>query len=238
MNANDPNFTSFYVSNLPSDANRKCCRGSILSWVLWPTSTSSEGGMFRALSLLSFGSQTSWILSRLKEVSRPKEIHVAAIPVNLAPRDSRSFSDVLKGKVGMTATYPPLAPVINLSSINEIEDCADKSILVREAKDFHILCNFPSLFALEGFDVLECKYLEGMQVVVKFKSCRAAEIFKANQNIWQKWFLRMEVIGMKAIRYKSVMWIKITGVPILAWDESNFSSIAGFFGKFLVNTCS
>ncbi|CAH1421410.1 unnamed protein product [Lactuca virosa] len=48
----------------------------------------------------------------------------------------------------------------------------------------------------------------------------------------------MEVMGMKAIRYERVMWIKITGVPILAWDESNFSSIAGFFGKVLVNTFS
>lgn len=37
---------------------------------------------------------------------------------------------------------------------------------------------------------------------------------------------------MNAIRYKRVMWIKITGVPIRALDESNFSSIAFFLEKF------
>lgn len=57
----------------------------------------------------------------------------------------------------MTSTSPLPAPVINLSNINKIEDWADKSVMAGEAKDFDILCNFPSLFTLEGYDMLECK---------------------------------------------------------------------------------
>lgn len=132
----------------------------------------------------------------------------------------------------MTSTSPLPAPVINLSNINKIEDWADKSVMAGEAKDFDILCNFPSLFTLEGYDMLECKQLRGMKVSVKFKSCWESQIIKVNKSIWEKWFSRIEVMVMNAIRYKRVMWIKITGVPIRALDESNFSSIAFFLEKF------
>lgn len=149
--------------------------------------------------------------------------------------DSRSFSDVLMGK---SVRQPSLHPMdITLSSIKEISEWTDKSTLLGEAKDFDTLCNFPSLFALEGYDVVDCKYNGGMQVVIKFKSDRAAEIFKANKSIWMKWFTRVDLFCWKLTRFERIAWIKITGVPMLAWDESNFSSITGMNGKVVVNDC-
>lgn len=56
-------------------------------------------------------------------------------------------------------------------------------MLVGEAKCFDSLCNFPTLLALEGFDVAETKYLGGMQILIKFKSDGATRIFKSNKSI-------------------------------------------------------
>ncbi|CAI9274575.1 unnamed protein product [Lactuca saligna] len=50
------------------------------------------------------------------------------------------------------------------------ETWTSRSVLVGEAKNFGTLCNFPSLLDLEGFDVVESKYLGGMKIIIKFKS--------------------------------------------------------------------
>ena len=77
-----------------------------------------------------------------------------------------------------------------------------------------------------------------MQIAIKFKSVRVAENFKANKGIWSKWFSKIEVLGDNTIRYERIAWVKITGVPFLAWDEANFATVAGIFDNVLVNTCS
>ncbi|CAH1415257.1 unnamed protein product [Lactuca virosa] len=41
--------------------------------------------------------------------------------------------------------------------------------------------------------VEDIKYLGGMYVIMKFKSNKAAEMFRANKSIWMKWFMGLEV---------------------------------------------
>ena len=96
-------------------------------------------------------------------------------------RDSRSFADVAKGKVE-AAPIGRNAPLV-ISCIQEVKDWACNSTMVGEIKSFDILCNFPSLLALEGYDIIEVNYLWGMQVIVKFKSARAVSTFKTNKSI-------------------------------------------------------
>ncbi|KAI3788396.1 hypothetical protein L2E82_01160 [Cichorium intybus] len=101
-----------------------------------------------------------------------------------AQRDSRSFVDVMNGKAAMDVGVPPppppppSPPPIKAECIQEIKDWFGKSAIVGEAKSFDILCNFPSLLELEGYDVLECRYIGGMQILIKFRSDRAAEVIK------------------------------------------------------------
>lgn len=64
-----------------------------------------------------------------------------------------------------------------------MQEWVTSSVLVCSAKNFDSLCNFPSLLELAGFDVVESKYLGGMQIAIKFNSDRAADMFKANKSI-------------------------------------------------------
>ncbi|CAH1438969.1 unnamed protein product [Lactuca virosa] len=145
-------------------------------------------------------------------------------------RDSRSFADVAKGMYVSTVNHPLI-----LSAIKEVQDWTNNAILVGEIKNFDILCNFSSMVKQEGFDIIEMKYLGGMQVLVMFNSDRSANNFKANKNIWLKWFVWMEHFGKNSTSFERIAWIKITGLPLHALDDSNTRLIDGYFGKVLVN---
>lgn len=43
----------------------------------------------------------------------------------------------------------------------------------------------------------------------------------------------LDYANKKDVRFERIAWLKITGVPLLAWDEDNFASIAGQFGKVI-----
>ncbi|KAL4566692.1 hypothetical protein LXL04_030813 [Taraxacum kok-saghyz] len=201
----ESSLTSFYVCNLPGDANKKEIRGLC------------------------------------QKVGRLEDIYLAVNRTGATKqersglhsgRDTRTFADAAKGMPAPAPSPPPL----RLSCIKEVQDWCNTATLIGEIKNFDTLCNFPSLLSLEGFDVSEIKYLGGMQVIVKFNSDRAAKVFKANKNIWLKWFIWVESNSAKPVRFERIAWIKITGVPLQAWDESNMEAVAGNFGKVLVNT--
>ncbi|CAH1453811.1 unnamed protein product [Lactuca virosa] len=146
-------------------------------------------------------------------------------------RDSRSFVNVVGGRKSASQA-------ISLSCIQEIQDWATNFVLVGEAKSFDLLCNFPSLVDLERYGVCDVKYLGGMIVAVKFKIGNVADMFKANKGICQKWFASLDKYGKNYVHFERVAWIKITSIPPHAWDEGNFNSISGNFGKVLVQLCS
>ncbi|KAL4555267.1 hypothetical protein LXL04_037882 [Taraxacum kok-saghyz] len=147
-----------------------------------------------------------------------------------ANRGARSFAEVTKGDV-KTASKPQ----ITLDCVSEIKQWADNSVLLGEVPSFDVICNFPSLLAMEGYDVTDIKYVGGMQVSMKFRTARAAGNFKANKGIWLKWFVWVDLFGKVRKHPGRIAWLKVVGVPITAWDESNFAAIAGYFGKVLVD---
>ncbi|KAL4581415.1 hypothetical protein LXL04_017629 [Taraxacum kok-saghyz] len=153
--------------------------------------------------------------------------------VDWSTKDSRSFADVLGGK---TQVNP--APTVNIREVTEIISWAGNSALIGEAKDFNALCNFPALVNYEGLNILEVKYFGGMQILMKFNTGKASDMFKVNKNIWLKWFTKVHQLANVTGSFKRIAWLKIIGMPILAWDESNFASIAGRFGKVLSNNVS
>ncbi|KAL4580910.1 hypothetical protein LXL04_017116 [Taraxacum kok-saghyz] len=118
-----------------------------------------------------------------KLISKRQAIPVPK-PFAPAPRDSRSFAEVAGRKAASVEEKK-----VQLECIKEVSEWTDKSVLVAEAKCYVTLCNFPSLVELEGYDVAEFKYLGGMLTMIKFKTDKAAEIFKANKCIWMKWFM-------------------------------------------------
>ncbi|KAL4581773.1 hypothetical protein LXL04_006301 [Taraxacum kok-saghyz] len=254
---NDPNITSFYISNLPGDATkseiwRPCSRLGRLVDVYIAGRRDANGVFFAFVrfervanhdkleeELNNLACRGRKLTANLAKHPRKPAAQMPSRSAVVAPlargfppaaRGPCSFADVAKGKSASVSA----APVV-LTCISEIVDWSKEATIIGEAKDFDTLCNFPSLIALEGYDVAECKYLGGMQVVIKFKSPGDAEVFKANKCVWLKWFVWVEHLGKKSTSFERIAWLKITGVPIHAWDDANFAAIAGIYGKVLVN---
>ncbi|KAL4576767.1 hypothetical protein LXL04_012866 [Taraxacum kok-saghyz] len=153
---------------------------------------------------------------------------------------SRTFADVARGAVAKGSNPAKLAPMapesppkevpMPIPVIREMQEWLGCCTLVGETKSFDTLCNFPALISMEGFDIAEIKYVGGLQVLMQFKLEKAANVFKANRNVWLKWFTWVDSFGKKSVRFERVVWIKITGIPIVAWDESNFAAIAARYG--------
>ncbi|KAL4563770.1 hypothetical protein LXL04_027815 [Taraxacum kok-saghyz] len=226
-------LTSFYVSNLPGDACRKelwkpCVALSNLTDIYIAGRRNSAGVFFAFVKYSDVKNQAEIddISKGLKEVvcrgrkleancpRHPKRnVSVGARrPVPVIPRGGKSFAEAAKG-----VAETNLTPTVNLEGVPEIRRWADKSVLVGEVRNLDTLCNFPSLLDLEGYDVLEVKYVGGLHVAVKFKSERNAANFKANKCIWMKWFVWVDLLEKAKPTENRVAWVKIVGVPMLAF---------------------
>ncbi|KAL4556330.1 hypothetical protein LXL04_038978 [Taraxacum kok-saghyz] len=172
----DPAVTSFYVSSLLGDVKKgdlwKDCAnlGNLVD--IYIVGRRDSSGLFlafvRYLDVEKPETNTDGLNNinvrgrKLKAncakippsiLTRPKAPPVRQVPrFHNAPRDSRSFRDVLGGKKINNRTKPDVhAPVVSLSAIPEIQEWAQSEIYVGTAMNFDTLCNFPALISLEGF---------------------------------------------------------------------------------------
>ncbi|KAL4571946.1 hypothetical protein LXL04_018714 [Taraxacum kok-saghyz] len=225
-------ITSFYVSNLSGDACRKdlwkpCFSlGKLVD--IYFAGRRDFSGFFFGFFRYENPTNADKIIEGLNKIScrgrklvasyakhprvmvkpAPKRHHVEPQRnVRPANRGARSFADVAKG----VAETPAMIPV-NLSITPEITAWGEKR-----------------------FDIVEIKYLGGMQVLLQLKSSSAAEAFINNKSIWMKWFRQTSIYMAGSQLKERITWLKITGLPIHAWDDANFASIAGRFGKLLVS---
>ncbi|KAL4581283.1 hypothetical protein LXL04_017494 [Taraxacum kok-saghyz] len=262
-NEEDPLISSFFVKELPGDASKaeiwKLCStlGKVVN-VYVAGRKDASGALFgfvrfaNAVNPCQIEEELNRLVCRGRKIVANLSRHPRAAaatpprapankphrPLPSARKDVRSFAEVAKGKIYGASTKEggdPQQKPIYLPCIRDIQQWLDNASLVGETKNFAILCNFPSLLSLDGFDVAEVKYIGGLQVVIQFKSDKAAGMFKANKSIWMKWFAWVDCFGKRSVRFERITWLKITGVPIVAWDESNFNSLASRFGKVLVN---
>ncbi|KAL4589442.1 hypothetical protein LXL04_002349 [Taraxacum kok-saghyz] len=250
---------SFFVNNIPKDTRRSdmwkpCSKLGKLVDIFIPGRRDAAGSFFAFVRYSHIGN-TSDLIRSLNEttiggralkanVSRhprnhrqtgripiaqphPPHTHPPPPPPYTGPR---SYADVTNGNT------PRQAPAcIKLKPIDQIKDWLNMATLIGEVRNFDLLCSFPSILEMEGYDVVRIKYLGGMLVSLKFQSPKGAEVFKDNKTIWMKWLTGLEVAGKKVTRFERISWIKVTGMPIIAWDDENFEAIAGNFGKVLVS---
>ncbi|KAI3709022.1 hypothetical protein L2E82_38722 [Cichorium intybus] len=152
-------------------------------------------------------------------------------------RDGRTFLDASMGPNHRPALQSsPQPPVVKLTSKNNV--WIDDRVLVGEVKDFDTLENIQSLLGLKGFGDILCKYLGGLQVIIKFGIDSNARKFMENNELWSHMFNWLEFANKKEFRYERLAWLKITGVPLLAWCEDIFKTIAKKYGKVCVHTNS
>ncbi|KAL4576596.1 hypothetical protein LXL04_012692 [Taraxacum kok-saghyz] len=264
--SNEEEITSFYVTNVPRDARRSdiwkpCSKFGRLTDVYVP-GRRDKGGAFFAFVKYANVSNPDDIVQALNEVSvggrylkanvslhprkpaatirivtrrhPPTQVHRPPPPSN---RDGRSFADVTKGENAMEAPNR-MKPKITLTKSSQINDWLSNAALVGEVRSFDLLCGFPSVLEMEGYNISEIKYEGGLRIIMKFTSNSAAEAFRLNKCIWLKWFNWVQQAGKKDTYVDRIAWIKIMGVPLFGMDEANMAIIAGQFGKILVNNKS
>ncbi|KAI3738765.1 hypothetical protein L2E82_28905 [Cichorium intybus] len=147
-------------------------------------------------------------------------------------RDGRSFLEASMGlEQGNTHQSYTASPAIRLAHSNANKACLDDKVLIGEVKDFNTLENIQSLLGLDGYGSILCKYLGGLQVLIRFGSTSNAKKFHDNLEQWKCLFSWLDYIQNKEFRYERIAWLKITGVPLLAWDEKNFEVVAKKYGK-------
>ncbi|KAL4579544.1 hypothetical protein LXL04_015694 [Taraxacum kok-saghyz] len=224
---NDDNLTSFYVSNLHGGTARSelwdpCAKLGDLLDVYVAGRKDKVGSFFAFVKFSKIIEQEKIdnILKGLQEI----EIQGKRIKANCAKHPRVAVKKIAQrskptGELGrlqrwQNAWTSRKKTEINLECVPGIANWADNSALIGEVRSFDVLYNFPALFSMEGYDVVDIKYMRGLQVSVKFRTARAAEARKNPGRI---------------------VWVKIVGVPVLAWDESNFAAIAGSFGRVLVD---
>ncbi|KAL4555886.1 hypothetical protein LXL04_038518 [Taraxacum kok-saghyz] len=265
-NSNEVGITSFYVTNVPCDARRSdiwkpCSKLGRLTDVYVP-GRRDKGGAFFAFVKYANVSNPDVTVQALNEVSvggrylkanvslhprkpaapikimtrrhPPPQVHRPPPPTN---RNGRSFAEVTKGENAMEAPNT-MKPKIILAKSSQINDWLSNAALVGEVRSFDLLCGFPSLLEMEGYNISEIKYDGGLRIILKFTSNTAAEAFRLNKGIWLKWFNWVKQAGKIDTYVDRIAWIKIIGVPLLGMDEANMATIAGQFGKILVNNKS
>ncbi|KAL4569955.1 hypothetical protein LXL04_025604 [Taraxacum kok-saghyz] len=247
----DPSVTSFFVNNIPGDANRmelwRLCQnlgnlvdvyiagkrdvsGSFFAFVRFKN-IQEPYAIVKALNNTEYrGRKMAANCAKASKLTKPatdiptttggdlrkKQGGLVYRPVQTLARESRSYADAAMGIQPQTST-PPLL----LKNITEIQSWTSSFTLIGEAKNYD--------------DIAELKYIGGMQIVIKFKTVTATDNFKQNKNFWLKWFVDVKNYDGKAGSFERVAWIKITGIPSIAWDEVNFAAIGTSFGKVIHN---
>ncbi|CAI9268261.1 unnamed protein product [Lactuca saligna] len=109
-----------------------------------------------------------------------------------------------------------------------------KSTLIGEAKSLELLGHMPTLISVHSEHRPSIKYLGGMLALISFDSTVAAREFQENEGNWKDTFKWMKMGSTAVTKSKRIIWIRIVGLPIRLWNNSNFSAIVGKFGKIVV----
>ncbi|CAI9271455.1 unnamed protein product [Lactuca saligna] len=109
-----------------------------------------------------------------------------------------------------------------------------KSTLIGEAKSLEHLGHMPTLISIHSEHRPSAKYLGGMLALISFDSTVAAREFLENETNWKDTFKWMKMGSTAVTKSECITWIRIVGLRIQLWNNSNFSAIGEKFGKIVV----
>ncbi|CAH1432198.1 unnamed protein product [Lactuca virosa] len=92
------------------------------------------------------------------------------------------------------------------------------------------LGHLPKLLLIINDILMEIKYMGGLKVLLQFNDSITAKEFRDNKQRWQE-HLKWVDWGDKIEReFDRVAWIRIMGLPLHLWGESNFAKITEGYG--------
>ncbi|CAI9269129.1 unnamed protein product [Lactuca saligna] len=107
--------------------------------------------------------------------------------------------------------------------------------LIGEAKSLDHLGHMPTLISIHCEHRPSVKYIGGMLALLSFESTVEAREFLENERNWTGTFKWLKM-GSPEVnnKFERVTWIRLVGLPLRLWSNTNFSSIVGKFGKIVV----
>ncbi|KAI3751227.1 hypothetical protein L2E82_22275 [Cichorium intybus] len=148
-------------------------------------------------------------------------------PQGLKVRDNRTFAQVISGLDVGKSMQP--SPPITLNPNTHMNEWLKKRVLIGEA---HSLDHIGTMHA-SGIVKEVTKYLGGLRLAIEFQNSTTASEFLGDESRWKDWFKWLIHADKQELNYERTAWLKILGVPLKLWDESNFSLIASRFGKVI-----
>ncbi|KAL4386551.1 hypothetical protein GQ457_09G024140 [Hibiscus cannabinus] len=144
--------------------------------------------------------------SRRNMQQEPRKIHLAGC------RDERSFKEAL-----LSNLEPKLPSVVKEGQIVAMYDAEFIQQILRS----------------EGFKVsVSCWY--GFYVILRFEEIEQVEIFwDLKDSFLKTWFCDIDMIESFMKSKKLQVWVCIEGMPLEAWNDSNFVSIANLWGNVI-----
>ncbi|KAI3496581.1 hypothetical protein L1887_38946 [Cichorium endivia] len=209
--SNTATITTFFVSKIPPGVRREIIAKEF-----------SKYGMVADVYLAgkkdSGGNYFAFV--RFKGVRNAKEMEKNMQSVSIHENVRRSCN----GKP-VQSTLPPIV----LSLDTALKKWLSGPVLVGDAHSLDHLSTFHDYVEVG----MKTKYLGGVRLALEFDFLKDAKAFMENETKWREWFKRLWAGDhyQKEQRYERTAWLKITGLPLELWDEVNFSSIAGKFGK-------
>ncbi|KAI3508827.1 hypothetical protein L1887_23845 [Cichorium endivia] len=163
----------------------------------------------------------------------------------------RSFADVLnnRGRSKDGPYYPqpppppPPQPHIPLNqqtkeirfTTSTISRIVAKWTLIGESESFEKLMNIRAFKEVEGIPNIELRYVGGLNTLMEFEDETEMQNLLVNgEHIWSPWFKSLIPWNQDTQLNKRIASLLIYGVPLHAWCEEAFTTIASTWGKVLI----
>jgi hypothetical protein len=143
--------------------------------------------------------------------------------------DERVEGEGKKNRLHCVNDLAPLQIHVCDSTLKELE--GSKVGLLKNSVD---LLSFQERLMLEGIHEIKATNMGGNLVLLQ-GSCAGEleEVMRCNKVWWDKCFSKIIPWSPNLVSESRETWIQIFGIPLHAWDESCFKSVAGRFDVFL-----
>ncbi|CAI9293108.1 unnamed protein product [Lactuca saligna] len=91
----------------------------------------------------------------------------------------------------------------------------------------------PTLISIHIEHRPSVKYLGGMLALISFDSTVVARELLENERNWKDTFKWMKMGFTEVTKFEHVTWIRIVGLSLRIWNNSNFSAIVGKIRKIM-----
>ncbi|CAI9275320.1 unnamed protein product [Lactuca saligna] len=123
--------------------------------------------------------------------------------------------------------------LITVHMPSDLERWIKKSTLIGEARSMNHLDHMPTLISIHSEHCPKVKYAGGLMARISFNSTVSAGNFLSQENNGKHIFKWLKWGDTEVTKFERVAWVRIVGLPLKLWNESNFKAILAKYGKIV-----